>query len=249
MTATQPLAGRVAVVTGGGRGMGRSHCELLAERGARVVVCDLDADVAEKAATAIRASGGQAVAHAADVGDRAACEALAAAAVGAFGGIDVLVHNAGRLPCMARLAETEDDAWHAQFAVSVHGPMYLTRAALPHLRRSAAPRVIFVSSQWGQVGPGHSHAYVAAKTAMLGLARNLALELAPDGILVNTLAPGTVRTRMVSDGAAAELAGVIPLGRIAEPRELSYAVAFLASDEASFVTGQVVAVNGGALVG
>ena len=84
---------------------------------------------------------------------------------------------------------------------------------------------------------------------MLGLARNLALELAPDGILVNSLAPGTVRTRRGLDGAAAELAGVIPLGRIAEPRELSYAVAFLASDEASFVTGQVVAVNGGALVG
>ena len=203
----------------------------------------------KEAATAIRASGGQAVAHAADVGDRAACEALAAAAVGAFGGIDVLVHNAGRLPCMARLAETEDDAWHAQFAVSVHGPMYLTRAALPHLRRSAAPRVIFGVLAVGAGRPRPLPRLRRRQDRDAGPRPQPRARVAPDGTLVNTLAPGTVRTRMVSDGAAAELAGVIPLGRIAEPRELSYAVAFLASDEASSVTGQVVAVNGGALVG
>ena len=184
-----PLAGRVAVVTGGARGMGRSHCELLSERGASIVLCDLDGDVAQEAAAAIVASGGRAVAAATDVGDRAQCEALVALAVEAFGGIDVLVHNAGRLPCGARLEDTDDDVWHALFAVNAHGPMYLTRAALPHLRKSAAPRVIFISSQWGQVGPGHSHAYIASKTAMIGLAKNLALELAPEGILVNAVRP------------------------------------------------------------
>jgi NAD(P)-dependent dehydrogenase (short-subunit alcohol dehydrogenase family) len=243
-----PLAGRVAVVTGGARGMGRAHCELLSERGASIVLCDLDGDVAQEAAAAIVAAGGRAVAASTDVGDRAQCEALVALAVETFGGIDVLVHNAGRLPCGARLEDTDDAVWHALFAVNAHGPMYLTRAALPHLRRSRAPRVIFISSQWGQVGPGHSHAYIASKTAMIGLAKNLALELAPEGILVNAVAPGAVRTRMVPPENEAEEIALIPIGRLGEPRELSYTVAFLASDEAAFVTGQVFAINGGALV-
>ena len=113
--------------------MGRSHCELLSERGASIVLCDLDGDVAQEAAAAIVAAGGRAVAAATDVGDRAQCEALVALAVEAFGGIDVLVHNAGRLPCGARLEDTDDDDWHALFAVNVDGP------DVPHARRAAAP--------------------------------------------------------------------------------------------------------------
>jgi NAD(P)-dependent dehydrogenase (short-subunit alcohol dehydrogenase family) len=228
--------------------MGRTHCELLAERGARVVVCDLDGDLAEQAAADVVARGGQAVGCATDVGDREQAEALVARSVDAFGGIDILVHNAGRLFSSTGLAETDDDDWHSLFAVNVHGPMYLTRAALPHLRRSSAARVIFISSQWGQVGPGHSHAYIASKAAMIGLAKNLALELGPDGILVNAIAPGAVRTRMVPDENLDDELALIPIGRIAEPRELSYTVAFLASDEAAFLTGQVLPVNGGALI-
>jgi len=250
-----PLAGRVAVVTGGARGMGRAHCELLAERGASIVLCDLDGDVAEEAAAAIMAGGGRAVAAATDVGDRAQCEALVALAADTFGGIDVLVHNAGRLPCGAGLEDTDDDVWHALFAVNAHGPMYLTRAALPYLRRSAAPRVIFISSQWGQVGPGHSHAYIASKTAMIGLAKNLALELAPERIRVNAVCPGTVDTPIVSQVAeiypddldprvADRLMMMVP-GRAITPAELGSAIVYLASREARMITGAVLAFDGG----
>jgi NAD(P)-dependent dehydrogenase (short-subunit alcohol dehydrogenase family) len=242
------LEGRVAIVTGAGRGMGRAHAQVLAARGARVAVCDLDGDLAEETAARVVAAGGEAVGFAADIGDRAGAEAVVARAVEAFGGLDVLVHNAGRMYSNTGLAETDDDDWRALFAVNVDGPMFMTRAALPHLRASDGARVIFISSQWGQVGPGHSHAYTASKAAMIGLAKNLALELAGDGILVNAIAPGAVRTRMVPEDTVEEELSLLPVGRLAEPEELSYTVAFLASGEAAFITGQVLAVNGGALV-
>jgi NAD(P)-dependent dehydrogenase (short-subunit alcohol dehydrogenase family) len=242
------LDGRAALVTGGGRGMGRTHCEVLAERGARVLVADVDGDVADETARRIVEAGGDAVAEAADISIREHAEGLVDRAAERFGALDILVHNAGLMYSGTGLAETDDESWRALFGVNVDGPLYLTRAALPLLRRSAAGRVIFVSSQWGQVGPGHSYAYITSKAAMIGFAKNLALELAAENVLVNVITPGAVRTRMVPDETIEAERALIPVGRIADPRELSYMVAFLASDEASFITGQTIPVNGGALV-
>jgi NAD(P)-dependent dehydrogenase (short-subunit alcohol dehydrogenase family) len=240
------LEGRIALVTGGGRGMGRAHCLELARRGARVAAIDLDGDVAEETAQLVRNAGGEAVGIAADVADRRAVEAAVDQVAGRFGGLDVVVSNAGLVNDDTTLEETDDDAWHRMLAVNVDGALHVTRAACPWLRRSGHGRVVIVSSMWGQVGPGHSYAYVAAKGALIAFAKNLAVELAGDGVLVNAIAPGSIRTRMIPDAERELALYPIPVGRMAEPEEVSYLVAFLASDEAAFITGQVIPINGGA---
>ncbi|MFF3492239.1 SDR family NAD(P)-dependent oxidoreductase [Streptomyces sp. NPDC002795] len=242
------LTGRRALITGAARGMGRAHALALAARGAQLALADLD--IAELADTAgeITAAGGTAVPFTADITDRDQAEKLVAGAVAALGGIDILVHNAGLIHSMTGLADTDDADFARLLAVNVWAPLHLTRAALPELRRSDTARVIFVNSQWGQVPDGHSYGYMVSKAAQLGLMKTLAQEFAGERILVNAVAPGAVATRMVPDGNyEAELAAV-PIGRIAQPSEIADVVAFLAADTGSFITGQTIPVNGGALV-
>jgi 3-oxoacyl-[acyl-carrier protein] reductase len=242
------LGGRVALVTGGARGMGRAHARLLASRGAAVAVADIDADVVQSTAADIVREGGRAVAIAADITQRALAEGLIDRVAAEFGGIDILVHNAGLMYSMKGLEETDDANFDRLLAVNVHAPLFLTRAALPHLRKSPAPRVIFINSQWGQVPDGHSYGYMVAKAAQLGLMKTLAKEFTREGILVNAIMPGAILTRMVPEEyIEAEKTG-IPLGRLAHPEEIAAAVAFLASDEAAFIAGQALPVNGGALL-
>ena len=138
--------------------------------------------------------------------------------------------------------------WDEVFAVNVRAPLYLTRAALPTLRQSRAARVIFINSQWGQVPDGHSYGYMVAKAAQLGLMRTLAKEFTREHILVNAIAPGAILTRMVPEEYVEAERANIPLGRLAHPEEIAATVAFLASDDAAFIAGQVIAVNGGALM-
>lgn len=242
------MDGRVALVTGGGRGAGRAEARLLARRGAAVLVVDLDEDVAATTADEITADGGRASAVGADITAAGAGEQLVAAATEAFGGLDVLVHNAGLMYSMTGLAETEDDDVDRLLAVNVLAPLRLTRAALPALRASTAPRVVFINSQWGQVPDGHSYAYMVAKAGQLGLMKTLAKEFTREGILVNAITPGAIRTRLVPEEYVADEEAHIPLGRLVEPEEIATAVAFLASDEAAFIAGQALPVNGGALV-
>lgn len=245
-----PLAGRVALVTGGGRGMGYAHCLELARRGARVAVLDLDAEVARETADTIRSYSGKAIALTADVSDRQQVEEAVVAVGAEWGQLDIVVSNAGLVQSDTGLADTDDQEWRRMFGVNVDGALNVTRAALPWLTESVAGRIVIVSSMWGQVGPGHSYAYVAAKGALLAFAKNAALELAPKGIMVNAIAPGSVRTRMIPDPDRELALYPIPVGRMAEPVEISYLVAFLVSDEAAFITGQVIPINGGAeLVG
>lgn len=239
------LDGRVALVTGAGRGTGRATALLLAARGARVVVSDVDRDVAEQTAAEI---GDGAIGVGLDVGDAAAGAAAVAAAVEAFGRLDVLAHVAGLMYSMTGLAETDDEDVARLLRVNVQGPLALTRAALPHLLASDCARVLFVSSQWGQVPDGHSYAYMVAKAGQLGLMKTLAQELTRDGILVNAVTPGAIRTRLVPEQYVAAEEAAIPVGRLAEPEEIAAVLAFLASDEAAFIAGQAIPVNGGALV-
>ncbi|WP_321816670.1 MULTISPECIES: SDR family NAD(P)-dependent oxidoreductase [unclassified Paraburkholderia] len=242
------LAGRVALVTGAGRGAGRAHARLLARRGAAVAVVDIDVDVAHATADEIESEGGRAIAIAADITRRELAEQAIHETTDRLGALDIVVHNAGRMYSLTGLEGTDDVDFDALLEINVHAPLFLTRAALPHLRKSSAPRVIFINSQWGQVPDGHSYAYMVAKAAQLGLMKTMAKEFAREGILVNAVTPGAILTRMVPDDCVANEQAAIPLGRLAHPEEIASTVAFLASDEAAFITGQSIAVNGGALV-
>jgi 3-oxoacyl-[acyl-carrier protein] reductase len=242
------LVGRVAFVTGAGRGAGRAHARLLASRGAAVAVVDIDEDVARGVVAEIKQAGGCATAIGVDITRRADAERAVVQAAEALGGLDILVHNAGLMYSMTGLEQTDEEDFNRLLAVNVHGPMYLTRAALPHLRRSRAPRVIFINSQWGQVPDGHSYGYMVAKAAQLGLMKTMAKEFTGDGILVNAITPGATLTRLVPEQYVEAEQRNIPLGRLAHPEDIAFAVAFLASDESAFIAGQTLAVNGGALV-
>lgn len=243
------MSGTRAIVTGGGQGMGREHCLHLARRGAQVAV--LDRDAAALGETMRLLDGHKAIALECDVADRVAVERAVAESADRFGGIDAVVSNAGTIHTTQGLADTDDDDWDRTMAVHVGGARNLCRAALPHLRQSAAPRVVIVSSMWAQRGPGFGYAYCAAKGALLAFAKNLAVEVGPDGILVNAIAPGSVPTRMCDDYGPSEIAEdcrSIPLGRWGEAEEISKLVCFLASSETSYITGQTVAINGGQVI-
>jgi 3-oxoacyl-[acyl-carrier protein] reductase len=247
-TDARALTGRVALVTGAARGAGRAHARLLAARGAAVAVIDVDGAEAAATAAEITHAGGRALDRCTDITDKTAAEATIAAVAAQFGGLDILVHNAGLMYSMRGLAETDDADFERLLAVNVRAPMYLTRAALPHLRKSRAARVIFINSQWGQVPDGHSYGYMVAKAAQLGLMRTLAKEFTREQILVNAITPGAILTRMVPEEYVEAERANIPLGRLAHPEEIAATVAFLASDDAAFIAGQVIAVNGGALM-
>ena len=246
-TPGSPLAGRRAVVTGGARGMGQAHGAALSAAGASVVLVDID-DVVEKTAAELRGTGRDVTALAGDITTRATAEAIISQATAILGGLDILVHNAGLMYSLAGLADTDDTDFRRLFAVNVDAPLFLTRAALPWLRASQHGRVIFISSQWGQVPDGHSYGYMASKAAQLGLMKAMAKEFAADHILINAITPGAVLTRMVPEEYHEAERASIPLGRLAEPAEIAAVVTFLASDAASFMTGQTVAVNGGACI-
>jgi NAD(P)-dependent dehydrogenase (short-subunit alcohol dehydrogenase family) len=242
------LAGRRAVVTGGARGMGRAHGAALSSAGASVVLVDIDAEVLAATADELRGAGADVWGVAGDITTRAAAESIISQATATLGGLDILVHNAGLMYSFATLADTDDADFRRLFAVNVDAPLFLTRAALPQLRASQHGRVIFISSQWGQVPDGHSYGYMASKAAQLGLMKAMAKEFAADQILINAITPGAVMTRMVPEQYYEAEREVIPLGRLADPGEIAAVVAFLASDAASFMTGQTIAVNGGACI-
>lgn len=245
---TSPLAGRRAVITGGARGMGRAHGAALSAAGASVVLVDIDAAALAGTTAELRAGGADVSAVPGDITARAEAESVISQATAILGGVDILVHNAGLMYSMTGLADTDDADFRRLFAVNVDAPLYLTRAALPQLRASAHGRVIFISSQWGQVPDGHSYGYMASKAAQLGLMKAMAKEFAADQILINAITPGAVMTRLVPEEYYEAERKVIPLGRLADPAEIAAVVAFLASDAASFMTGQTIAVNGGACI-
>ncbi|MCV7226669.1 SDR family NAD(P)-dependent oxidoreductase [Mycolicibacterium komossense] len=243
------LDGRVAIVTGAARGMGAAHAHTLAAQGARLVLTDLDQGELDAVAKELREDRhAEVVTVAGDITEPQASARIIDAAITTWGRLDVLVHNAGLMHNFTTLADTTSDQLQPYLNVNVLAPFDITRAAVPHLRRSDAPRVIFISSQWGQVPDGHSYGYMVSKAAQLGLMKALAQELVTDGILVNAIAPGAVHTRMIPDHYYEAEVAAVPLGRLAEPSEIASAVAFLASDGAGFITGQTIPVNGGALL-
>lgn len=246
------LAGKTALVTGTANagGMGRSHALLLAARGAAVIAADIDRAGAEATAQAVRALGVKAHALVADVRDLAAFRAALATAVDAVGAVDILVNNAGVGGERLAFEDVDEAAFDRMFEVNVRGGFFITQAVVGAMKAKGWGRIINISSQFGVAGSANASHYAGAKAALLGLTKTWARELAPFGITVNAVAPGYIDTpmtaRTVADPARLEARlKPIPAGRKGEPIDVSYCVAWLASAEASFVTGQVLSPNGG----
>jgi NAD(P)-dependent dehydrogenase (short-subunit alcohol dehydrogenase family) len=247
MTDIMRFEGHGILVTGAARGIGAATAARLAEEGAGVLVTDVDRPAAEETAAALRARGLTAEASGCDVADRASVEAAVARAVGVFGSLDVLVNNAYACTPDAPLFEDEpDEAWARDLDITLTGAYRCCRAALPHLAASGRGAIVSIGSVNGLQDFGN-HAYSAAKAGLASLTRTLAGHAAARGVRVNLVAPGTVRTT-AWEGRDEELAavrGLYPLGRVGEPGDIAAAVAFLASRDASWITGTTLAVDGG----
>ncbi len=235
------------LVTGAAHGIGRACATRLAAEGARVAVADVDDQVAGEVAGQLR--GGPHVAVVLDVRRQESAEAAVAAAAAALGGIDVLVNVAGGDTAHGGFEETDDDVWLRMFDLNLLGAVRCCRAALPYLRRSrSGPAIVTVSSVNAMTALG-SEPYSAAKAGLGSVTTNLARTFGPEGIRVNAVAPGTIRARVWDDqeGGAERLLPLYPLGRLGEPEDVAAAVAFLASEDASWITGHTLPVDGGLL--
>jgi NAD(P)-dependent dehydrogenase (short-subunit alcohol dehydrogenase family) len=245
------LAGKTALVVGAATGIGRAIARELAAAGAAVVCADLDGAGAGATAAAIVAAGGRALARRSDVTRAADAEADVAAAVAAFGGLDVLVFGAATHEPTATVLELSEADWNRTLAVNLTGAFLVSRAVLPALRARGGGSIIFIASQLGRVGSAGRPAYCATKGALVQLAKVMAADHARDGVRVNTLSPGAVETGRLlhryGDMAAAR-AALGPkhlLGRLGQPEEIARAALFLASDASSFMTGADLLVDGG----
>jgi NAD(P)-dependent dehydrogenase (short-subunit alcohol dehydrogenase family) len=249
------LDGKVALITGAGSGIGRATAELFASEGAAVAVLDLRPEAAGETVEKIIASDGRAVPIEADVAVAADAEAAIRRTVSAFGRLDVVYNNAG-VDSTGSVAEATEEDWDRCFAVNVKGTFLVSRAAVPQLAAAGGGVIVNQASVAGLVGVAGLAAYCAAKGAVIALTRSMAVDLAARRIRVNVLCPGTVYTPLIEpllrtrgDGdVAAGLARTLvkyPIGRLGNPAEIAAVALFLASDDASFLTGAVVAADGG----
>ena len=245
------IAGRAVVVTGGTRGIGKGIASVFARNGARVLITGRDSDVARAAAEELDALAerpGEVSFIQADVSSREDCRRVAANATERLGGIDVLCANAGVFPD-SRLADMTEDVLDQVLGVNLKGTVFSVQACLPELKRSGRGRVILTSSITGPITgyPGWT-GYGASKAGQLGFMRTAAIELAPKGITVNAVLPGNVVTEGLADLGKEYTSGMtaaIPLGRLGTVDEIGYAALFFATDEAAYITGQSIVVDGG----
>ena len=240
------LSGRVALVTGASRGIGRAIAARLAKQGA-LVLAAARGDNASATVQEIQTAGGRADAVALDVTDPAAIEGAVSAAIERHGRIDILVNNAGITRDQLMLRLKRDD-WDAVLSTNLTSAYMLTQAVLKPMIRQRSGRIVCISSVVGQSGnPGQAN-YAASKAGLIGFAKSVALEVASRNITVNVVAPGMIATDMTGvlpEKTREALVARIPLGRLGAPDDVAAAVCFLVSDEAAYITGQVLAVNGG----
>ena len=244
------MVGRVAFVTGGGSGMGRETARLLAGAGARVAICDRDGDAARD--TADMLGDGEVWTGTVDVSDSAAVDRAVAEAAGALGPIDALVNIAG-IYQVAELENITDEDWARMFAIHVNGTFHTCRAALPGMMAARAGAIVNMSSLHAVRGQANAAHYAAAKGAIIGLTKSIAREKGPLGIRANAVAPGPIDTPLWRgavppdeiDAVMAKRSEIIPIGRLGEPAEVAQTIVYLLGPAASYITGQVVTIDGG----
>ena len=244
----QRFSGRVAFITGGARGIGRATAAAFAGEGARVVVADIDGSVAEATA---RELGDGAIGLAIDVADVASVKSAVATALARTEHIDVLINNAG-ITCDATLLKTSDEAWDAVIGVNLSGTFNMTREVAAHMVARGSGAIVNASSVVGVYGNFGQTNYVATKAGVIGMTRVWARELGRKGVRVNCIAPGFIATDMTAKMPADVLDGMkkrTPLGRLGTPEDVARAYLFLSSDEAAFINGQVLGVDGGLVAG
>lgn len=244
----KPLETKVAIVTGASRGIGRAIAVELSRRGARVVVnYNRNAEAAAEVVAAIEADGGQALAAQADVSDFEQAAGLIGVAKDTFGQIDVLVNNAGTTRDQLLMLMKEGD-WDDVLRINLKSVFNCCKAVARPMVRQRRGRIINITSVSGIAGQGGQTNYAASKAGMIGFTKSLAKELGPRGITVNCIAPGFIPTDLtndLSDELKQQAIEATPLRRMGKPEEIAYAVAFLASDEAAFITGETLTVDGG----
>jgi 3-oxoacyl-[acyl-carrier protein] reductase len=243
----RPLDGKVAIVTGGSRGIGAAIAALLAERGAAVVVSARDADRLNATVKDLESAGAAVTGVAGDVSRREEAERVVETARERFGRVDVLVNNAG-ITRDALLLRMKDEDWDRVLEVNLRGAFVMTRAAAKPMVRQKSGRIINIASAAGAMGNAGQVNYSASKAGLIGFTKASARELSHWQILVNAVAPGLIETDMAAGipaSAREALLGQVPLGRIGTPREVAEMVGFLAGDGATYITGQVFHVNGG----
>lgn len=248
------LQNKVAIVTGGASGIGLATARLFAQQSARVAILDIDAARAEAAAAAIRAAGGTALAIPTDIGRVEDVRRAVAGTVAHFGALHVVHANAAYLREFRPALETSDDSWARALDVGLTGAFWCAREALPHLLAAGGGAIVFTSSVGALEGFRGYAAYCAAKAGLLGLAKNLALDYGPYGVRVNVVCPGAIDTPVMAAAkqdpqALQRVTEKSVLRRLGTPEEVAHAVLFLASDEASFITGAVLTVDGGWTLG
>ena len=247
------LQGKTVIVTGGGGGIGGATCRRFAQEGARVAILDLNLDAAETVAAAIRGAGGQAHALHCDITQRASVDAAVAATEAHFGPVDVLVNNAG-WDVFKPFTKTEPAQWDKLIAINLVGALNMHHAVLPGMVARRQGRIVNIASDAARVGSSGEAVYAACKGGLVAFSKTIAREHARHGITVNVVCPGPTDTALFADyklGAAnpekliEAFTRSIPLGRIGQPDDLPGAIVFFASDDAGYITGQVLSVSGG----
>jgi NAD(P)-dependent dehydrogenase (short-subunit alcohol dehydrogenase family) len=246
------LAGKVALITGAGMGMGREAARLFADHGARVIVADINRQAADETVDLVRAAGGEAIVVNGDVAVEADVKRMVEEGVHAFKDLHILYNNAGVLwkDRDRSVLETDDTHWERVIAINLKSVFWVTKYGIPHLQRAGGGSIILVGSVSALAGFTRAQdAYTAAKGALISLNKSLAIQFAKDNIRSNIVHPGIVDTPLqapyLSEALRKEFESEIPLGRIAHPREIAHVALFLASDESSYMTGAELVVDGG----
>lgn len=247
---TRSLNGRTAIVTGAGSGIGRAIALRLAEDTAQIAIWDINAAGAEETAQLIRDAGGTAIAITADCSDKAVIKAAADETRAKLGPIAILVNNAGIAPFTPFL-DTEDDLFDTVIRINLRGPWFVTKEVLPDMLAAGWGRVVNITSSSVQTGsPAQGH-YVSSKGGLMGMTKALALEFAASGVTFNMVPPGFIDTPMLRAAPVdvEVFAQSLPMKRVGKPEDIAAAVAYLASEEASYITGQTISTNGGRYMG
>ena len=251
-TSDRSLEGRIALITGGGGGMGGRHATMMAERGADIIVLDLDQKAADETAAGVVSAGPRSLAIAVDATDIPSLQSAIYKAASDFGPVDILVNNAGIGGQGLSIEDIDEIAFDAMVAVNMKGSFFAVQAVVPGMKERRYGKIINISSNFAMGGAAFASHYAACKSALSGFVKSWARELAPWNIAVNAVAPGIIETGMTVNSIGREriqgLVSEIPMGRIGTLDDISWAVSWLASAEADYMTGQVIAPNGGATI-